>query len=223
MRKIFFTFVLLIHYTVFLFAQDSPVGFWYRFAKNFDLGKDVTLVSDVQYRNYNIVGDTEQILLRTGFAYDIAPKISARLGYAFILDYDYTASGDRLDKTQSIENRLFQEITLKHKFSRVDLRHRYRFEQQWFSDTDDVQLRARYAVLSRTPINSSTFQKKTTYVFLMSELFFTNNQDVFNRVRLEAGVGYFINDLLRIRVTYMNQLRVNRNRGQIVTSISTNF
>lgn len=61
---------------------------------------------EVQYRNYNVIGDLEQLLLRTGIGYDLGENNNnILLGYAFIHNQNYLPNSN--DKVMVNEHRIF--------------------------------------------------------------------------------------------------------------------
>lgn len=50
-------------------AHDSNLGNWIVYCGNKKLNEKWNLHNEVQYRNYNGIGDLEQLLLRTGLDY----------------------------------------------------------------------------------------------------------------------------------------------------------
>lgn len=81
---------------------------------------------DVQYRNWNSIGDLEQLLLRGGLTY--TPKNAAikfTLGYGNIQTGTYGSSNET-----SMEHRIYQEALFPQKIGeRFYLTHRLRHEQ----------------------------------------------------------------------------------------------
>lgn len=57
---------------------------------NNKLNEKFNIHNEVQYRNYNAVGDLEQLLLRTGLGYNLTPNNNnLLLGYGFIRSENY--------------------------------------------------------------------------------------------------------------------------------------
>lgn len=50
-------------------AQDSNLGNWLIYIGNKKINQNWNIHNEVQYRNYNAIGDLEQLLLRTGLGY----------------------------------------------------------------------------------------------------------------------------------------------------------
>jgi hypothetical protein len=52
-------------------TQKSDFGNWWIFFGNQKIKKNWNFHYEVQYRNYNFLGDMSQLLARTGFGYNI--------------------------------------------------------------------------------------------------------------------------------------------------------
>ena len=63
------TIILSFCLTIPLKAQESNVGNWLIYIGNKKLDSNWNVHSEIQYRNYNAIGDLEQLLLRTGLGY----------------------------------------------------------------------------------------------------------------------------------------------------------
>ena len=50
-------------------GQESNLGNWLIYIGNKKLSNKWNIHNEVQYRNYNAIGDLEQLLLRTGLGY----------------------------------------------------------------------------------------------------------------------------------------------------------
>lgn len=176
---------------------------------------------EVQYRNYNAIGDLEQLLLRTGIGYNLTENNNdVLLGYGFIHSQNYVDNSD--DKIQVNEHRIFQQFITRQSFSRVNLQHRYRFEQRWIED-EDFRLRFRYFLSLNVAINNSRITDNTWYGSVYNEIFINNDQILFDRNRLYVGIGYRLNKTARFEIGYMNQFLNNANRDQINLITFINF
>jgi len=126
MKKVILLFLIFV--VPFLGnAQDSKLGNWWIYYGNKQINSKWNWHSEVQYRNYNIVGDLEQLLLRTVVGYNLTENNNnILLGYGYILSQNYIIGTN--EKSAVHENRVYQQFITKQFFSRVSLQHRYRFE-----------------------------------------------------------------------------------------------
>lgn len=196
---------------LFLAAQESDLGAWYLLFGNKKLSDKVNWHHEVQYRNYNIAGDLEQLLLRTGIGYNVADNVNLLLGYGFIRSENYI---NEVDKVVVNEHRIFQQLITKQKFNKFGLQHRYRFEQRFVES--DFRLRFRYFLGVTYSLWKDNEGPKEFYLSMYDEIFLnTVHQNVYDRNRLYGGVGYRLSSDLRFEVGYMNQFLANGNRDQL--------
>ncbi len=225
-RKFQLIFILIFLLSFFqcetLFAQQSKVGNWFIYFGNQKINKKWNWWNEVQHRNYDFLGDVQQLLLRTGIGYDLDEnKINILMGYAHILSYNYVGSSE--NKTVSNENRIYQQLTLKNRFDRIFISHRYRTEQRFFKN--DFKFRFRYFLSCNIPINKSEMKANALYASFYNEIFIQGKTPFFDRNRAYAALGYVINPDFKIELGYMNQMleKSSRNQLQIVIFNSIPF
>ena len=202
---------------IFTFAQDSNFGNWMIYFGNKQLNSKWNLHHEVQYRNYNAIGDLEQLLLRTGLGYNLTDNTNILMGYGYILSENYIANTD--EKFQVNEHRIYQQLITKQKFKNITIQHRYRFEQRFVED--DFKLRFRYFLGVNAPLSKKETNK--WYLSAYNELFINTESSVFDRNRLYGGLGYKINNSVRMELGYMNQFFETSSRDQFNIITFVNF
>ena len=104
------TLVLML--PLFAQSQDSKLGNWLIYIGSKKVDSTWNIHSEVQYRNYDAIGDLEQLLLRTGVGYNLTENNNnLLLGYGYILSENYI--GDTDEKSSVNEHRIFQQFTTK--------------------------------------------------------------------------------------------------------------
>ncbi len=220
MRKVFtkLAFTLLGLGSVLTFAQKNDLGAWYMYFGNNKISKKLNWHNEIQYRNFDAIGDLEQLLIRTGVGYDLTENNNnILLGYGFILSQPYVNG----EKKENVEHRIFQQYITKQKFGRFNLQHRYRLEERFLED--DFRMRFRYMLGLNIPITQKEMLPKTLYASVYNEIFLHFNSPVFDRNRVYGALGYVINRNMRIEAGYMNQIQENKNRGQIQIGFYNNI
>lgn len=220
MRKVFtkLAFTVLSLGSVLTWAQKNDLGAWYMYFGNNKISKKLNWHNEVQYRNFDAIGDLEQLLIRTGIGYDLTENNNnVLLGYGFIVSQPYVNG----DKKENIEHRIFQQYITKQKFGRFHLQHRYRLEERFLED--DFRMRFRYMLGVNIPITQKEMLPKTLYASVYNEIFLHFNSPTFDRNRVYGALGYVINKNMRIEAGYMNQIQENRNRGQIQIGFYNNI
>lgn len=193
-------------------AQDSDFGNWWIYFGNKQIDEKWNWHHEIQYRNYNFVGDLEQLLLRTGIGYNLTKNNNnLLLGYAYIHSENYTGTED--EKINVNEHRIYQQFITRQRFGRINLQHRYRFEQRFIEE--DFKMRLRYFLALNLPLNQKEMLDKTAYISAYNEIFVNTESDFFDRNRVFAGLGYKFNSNLRFEVGYMNQILNNFSRDQL--------
>lgn len=209
-------------------TPSNQLGAWYMYFYNHQFKESQWgIQGDVQYRNWNIMGDLEQLLLRSGVTY--TPKnadVKFTLGYAHI-----TSGVSGSSNATSVESRIYQEALLPHKVGkRFYLNHRFRYEQRFVED-QDFRTRFRYTLFANIPLNTADFSDKTYYVALYNELFVNGETEIgngtevelFDRNRTYLGLGYVLNPKMRLQLGWMNQKVDAFGKGQMQLSLHHNF
>jgi len=208
------TVLAIIFLPTLLLAQDSNLGNWLIYIGNKKVNDRWNIHHEVQYRNFNAIGDLEQLLLRTGVGYNLTPgNNNFLLGYGFINSQNFIAPDEKVGIN---EHRIFQQFITKQKIDKFRVQHRYRFEQRFIEDTD-FKLRFRYflAVNYPLPIEMKEGSSRELYLSAYNEIFLNSEGNIFDRNRLYGGLGYRLNKILRLELGYMNQFFSGADRDQI--------
>jgi len=201
-------------------SRDSNLGNWLIYIGNKKLDSKWNIHNEVQYRNYNAVGDLEQLLLRTGLGYNLTENNNNILiGYGYILSENYIGETD--DKISINEHRIFQQFTTKQSLWKVKLSHRYRFEQRFVES--DFKMRFRYFLGLNIPLQHKEDGKNPLYISAYNEIFLNTESSVFDRNRVYGGLGYKFSENLKLELGYMNQFFENSGRDQINIIAFVNF
>lgn len=191
----------------FINAQDSNFGNWLIYIGNKKVNSKWNIHNEIQYRNYNAIGDLEQLLLRTGLGYTFnEDKNNVLLGYGYILSENYI--GDTDEKTSVNEHRIFQQFTSKQNIGSLILNHRYRFEQRFVEN--DFKMRFRYFLSLNIPFSETS----NYYISAYNEVFLNTESAVFDRNRVYGGIGYNLNKNIKLEAGYMNQFFETSSRDQ---------
>lgn len=212
--------ILALVLPMFAMSQDSNLGNWLIYIGNKKLNSKWNIHNEVQYRNYDAIGDLEQLLLRTGLGYNLTENNNnILLGYGYILSENYINNTD--EKISINEHRIFQQFTTKQKVGKVGLSHRYRFEQRFVED--DFKMRFRYFLGIKIPLQYKEEGKNPLYLSMYNEIFLNTESSVFDRNRVFGGLGYQFSDALRFELGYMNQFFETSGRDQINLIAFVNF
>lgn len=203
--------VIIIFYA-FTAQGQSKFGAWYMSFNTVDFNDNWQLQNDIQYRNFNAIGDLEQLLLRGGLGYNLSENNNNfLLGYAFIrtgeLDTENNVQEEHFD-----EHRIYQQFITNQQFGRFYLSHRYRLEERFLKN--DFKIRFRYFLNLRVALNNKTLQKNTVYFSTYNEVFINGQGTIFDRNRLYGAFGYHFSNSFRVDVGAMAQIYAQTYRPQ---------
>ena len=207
--------LLIICFCNFSFSQKSDIGNWFIYFGNQKINQKWNWHNEIQYRNYNFIGDTNQLIFRTGIGYNLTENNNnILLGYGFITTQKYLPNSD--EKVDTNEHRIYQQFIIKQNFGSVFLQHRYRIEERFISD--DFKLRFRYLLGINIPVNKRTLDKNAVYFSTYNEVFINAESPLFDQNRLYGALGFVINKNFKVEAGYMIQTfeKSNRNQFQIV-------
>ncbi|WNJ18703.1 DUF2490 domain-containing protein [Pontibacter sp. G13] len=215
------TLLLIALLPLALSAQDSDLGNWIIYFGNKQINSSWNWHHEIQYRNYNAIGDLEQLLIRTGIGYNLSENNNnVLLGYGYILSENYLEDGE--EKVSINEHRIYQQFITKQTILNAKLQHRYRFEQRWVEG--DFKMRFRYFLGINLPLSRKEITDKTLYASAYNEIFLnTESGKVFDRNRLYGGLGYRFSKTVRVEAGYMNQFFNTGGRDQINLVTFVNF
>lgn len=209
------------------FDQDE-LGAWYMYFFNTDFGEGPWGVQgDIQYRNWDLGGDLEQLLIRGGFTYSPEQaKVKLTLGYGNV-----TTGRFGSDNSTTTESRMYLEALFPVKFGeRIHTNHRFRFEQR-FVEGQDFRTRYRYNLFVNLPLNKSAMEKGTLYLALYNELFVNAQRNIgdgrtvelFDRNRSYAALGYIVKKGLKVQLGFMRQATDSWTKDQMQLSLHHSF
>ena len=229
MRKIR-TFLLVSFVSMNIFSaksqviDESQMGAWYMYFFNTSHEKSkIGFQGDVQYRNWNIAGDLEQLLLRGGVTFKPEKaNIKFTLGYGNI-----TTGAFGEDNSTINESRIYQEALFPTKIGeRFYLNHRLRYEQRFVED-QSLRTRYRYNLFVNVALNQKEMKEKTIYLALYDEIFINGTgmpgQNIFDRNRAYIALGYVLKKGMKFQLGIMNQTTNTVNKNQLQLSFHHAF
>ncbi len=187
--------IIPLLFTIPLSSQDlneNDWGSWVMLYGTNKISNSFDVITEFRLHNYEVFKDLDNQFIRTGLNYRIDSGLSATAGYI------YQYSETRSDANVS-ENRLYEEITLKNKYKKLSISHRYRIEHRWinWNGNTDFSNRMRYRLMLSHPL----FGK--FYVKVFDELFINLQEPIFNQNRLHLGLGYTFAPNLKLELGYL--------------------
>ena len=121
-------------------AQPAKFGNWMVYNGTINLPHKLVSTGEIHLRNYNAIGDIQQLLLRGNIGYPLANNNHIMsIGYAYIYNEDYIDNTDF--KKASQENRIFEQYLYKFKYKKAVLLNRWRLEQRFLAAGQQLRLR----------------------------------------------------------------------------------
>jgi hypothetical protein len=226
--------LILFGLTLFIFHQSKAqenqdkLGSWYMYVFNTSLNDSKWgFQGDIQHRNFNILGDLQQIMLRGGINYK--PKntpLKLVLGYANITTGTQGSSDEIF-----AENRLYQETSFAVKLGKkIYSNHRFRYELR-FVDDHNTRTRYRYSLFINISLQGETIVAKTPYIAFYNELFINGQRNIgmgrtvefLDRNRLYSAFGYMIREGLKVQFGLMRQTTNLSGKNQLQLSFHHSF
>ncbi len=210
-------------------VDEDKVGAWYLYIWNASFSKESSwgVQGDIQYRNWDLLGDLEQLLIRGAVTYK--PK---SIPIKFALGYGYTRSGTLGPSNDTRDgSRIYQEINAPQKIgSRLYFNHRFRFEQR-FEQNQDFRTRWRYGLFLNVPINNKEIIAKTFYASFYNEIFLNGERKIsdtdfvgiFDRNRTYIALGYAFSKKLKVQAGIMKQSTNSIKKNQLQLSLHHSF
>lgn len=212
MNKLITCILGLLFFFNLSYAQKTEYGNWLIYFGDVKMQNRWNWHHEVQYRNFNLIGDIDQILLRTGIGYNLTENNhNIHLGYGYIYNERYKNGSD--SKISSSENRIYQQFITRQSSGRFYWQHRYRFEQRFFKD--DFKLRLRYFLSLNMALNKNEMSDHTLYLSTYNEIFMQTKGSYFDRNRFYGGLGYRWNNHLRAEMGWMQQALSDTSRSQL--------
>ena len=191
-------------------SQNNKIGNWFVYLGNQKINKRLNFHNELQYRNYNFIGDINQLLIRTGIGYNLNPNNNILFGYGFI--ETFTNETGIPNKKRVVENRIYQQYLNKHTINNYFLTHRIRFEERFIEKL--LEYRFRYFISLNKPLNKSKMVKNAIYLSSYNEIFIKPTNQLFDRNRIYGGLGFLLNNYVKIETGYMIQATKDKRQQQ---------
>lgn len=189
--------------------EPKSGGYWLSYMGDNKINKHIGLHTEAQLRNIFIDESVETKLFRFGLNYYFQPNAIASAGYAFIANFP---NEDNLNASRIIENRIWQQVLIRHKSRVLFMEHRYRLEQRFLNNqtrgTYNVNHRIRYRFQAIFPLYTLTPKLRHFFFLANNELminFKKNPAELFDRNRISTGIGYQVRPNLNFQFTYLNE------------------
>ena len=218
--------IQIIFIVVFLLSQgnlqiiaqkqiDDQLLGWVVYQGNHKLNSQFNVHTEYQWRRANGFSEWQQSLARVGLDYHFNKELTFSGGYAWVVSYPY---GSQPIAAQTQENRLWEQVNLAQQLNKLQIQHRYRYEQRWIDTVFRQRIRYRAQVI--IPLKATYLTKgKGIFLNVNNELFlgFGNGieKNILDQNRFISAIGYQFSPDFNIQFGYLNQMIFKANGIQI--------
>lgn len=220
MKKIIllYGFFSLFYSSFAQISAEDKLGAWYDLGINHRISEKSSIDTYTEIWLYEVADNFNFFLLKLGYNYHFNPKLKGTvfLGYS---DFDGNIN---TSVSHTYESRITEQITFKHKLSKVPLDHRFRVEHRFFRkfNSKPKAARIRYRLGIKYNLN------ETFFIRLHNELLLTPKFSSTPENRFYTGLGINISKSNSIYLGYMNRNTSNKqnlHRIKVGMYLKTNF
>ncbi|TAF74619.1 MAG: DUF2490 domain-containing protein [Bacteroidetes bacterium] len=184
--KIIVIGILLLQSNLFAQKTETRSETWFQVYSNFRLSDKWGIVSDFGYRRKDDFLNTYfQGLARAGVAY-YWQKHSFIVGFALF------------ETENQIEYRPYQRLIISQSIGKLQIQHRYRFEQRFRNNATteklDFNYRFGYQINLQYPLIGKEIKPKIPFLIAQDEIFINFGKNImynyFDQNRILLGIGY---------------------------------
>lgn len=128
MKSVVVALIFFASLTISAQEQETHYSSWNTINIQKQLDDKWSVNTEFNFRRTNFLEDWEQFIIRPFIHYTFENDFDIALGYSYIKNYSYSDYSKPIDV---IENNIFQQLIIKHKFSRFSFDHRLRFEERF--------------------------------------------------------------------------------------------
>lgn len=222
-KNAFYLFLFLINSSAFSQSPSGTTGNWLMCFNQTRLNDKWSIHTEAQYRSYEIVPNSEQLLLRGGINYHINNAAFTSIGYAHVTNYAFDK--EQLSSVLLTENRIWQQFVMRNNLGKYFFEHRYRLEQRWLQSNNGNKYLNRMRCLLRVtvPLNKKTIEKNTVFLTFYDEIFIHFSATPFDRNRLYGAVGFQFSPNFNIQLGYLAQTASITTKQYLQTALIYNL
>lgn len=198
--KYFITLIIFLFHLGKALGQNNPedkIGSWFTYSGAHRISEKFSITTCSQTWLYEVGHNFNFTLLITGIRYNVSPRITTSLAYGYA-DID---SGFNTTGKHTFENRLYEQITYKHKFHKLPISHRFRAEQRFLNSPskNKTQHRLRYRLGTKLKLS------ETFFMHLNNECLATIQKNIIDENRLYIALGINISKSSNLQLGYLNR------------------
>jgi long-subunit fatty acid transport protein len=201
-------------------AQNSPenkLGAWFMYNGSHKFNDKLALKTMAHFRYFETTSEFQQAIYRIGFNYKINKNFNFTLGVSTVdTDTQYKSPSEFLT-----EFRIYEDFNLNTNFTKLKLRHRFRFEHR-FIELQGIKSTESWL---RYDINATYPLSDIWSMYAFNEIFVNFKGDLFPQNWTGAGFLYKLNSNVKFKVGYFYQKfkNVGFDRLQLGIILNTDF
>lgn len=188
---------------------DHSFNSWWFANARYNVTEKWNMTGMVVVRRANGLADWQQYVFRPNVGYAINKQLEVGIGYTHARMFPYGSQPALMEFT---ENNVFQQLILSQKAGKVGIMHRFRTEQRFIDHVErtpesgpyiegkDFMNRFRFRIDGMIPVAF----KDRMFISLYDEVFVHLHDemlpDAFDQNRAYIGLGYQMNDKLRLEL-----------------------
>lgn len=177
--------------------QEDKLGSWFTYSGTHKVSDNFSASTLAQVWMFEVAENFNFLLLYGAINYQATPKLTTTLGYG----YGDIDGGFYTNKPHNYENRVFEQLTFKHKVSSLPIDHRFRIEQRFFHKLDFKSTSHRLRYRLGTIINLN----KALFIRLNNEFLVSLENDMLTENRLYGALGINLSKSCNLQLGYLNR------------------
>lgn len=213
-------------------AVSNNTNTWFMYFGSHKLSDKWGLHLEAQVRRSEFLAQSQQLLARVGVNYHFSPQVFATVGYCFVETEPY---GKLPVRSSFPENRLWEQLQLRHQVGSFEWISRFRLEQRYVQvpvlkgtiyAAGDAIYTNRFRILNRfsIPFKGKTIVDKSFYLSIFDEIMVNFGEkvalNIFDQNRIYAAIGYKLPKVGRLELGYLNQMII-RGDGKTIENNHT--
>jgi hypothetical protein len=207
-------------------AQDAEdeLGNWLIYNGTVRVSDRWSVFTEAQLRLYELASNPQESFVRAAGQYHFNPKSLVALGYMYGETWPFDDTGSQDEGTT--EDRIYEQFTIKHSWSRTIFEHRYRLEQRWVErgGVTGYSGRTRYRLQITSPLNRPSLERGAFFLNAYDEIFVNlGSEPTFDQNRLYFAGGYQFDRDANLQVGYLWQARSQADFHRLQIFLTYNF
>ena len=184
------SFRLIVILLLIPFLANSQVkknDVWFLLLNHYEINSDWSVGNEFHYRLTDFLKTNKQIIIRPFVTFSNK-------------DIDYTIGYSYINNFSTIENNIWEQISLNHESNKIKYSHRFRLEHRFVNNFSN---RFRYRFTLKYPISNKWFFNLFDEIWIKTDSKFRNPE--YDRNWIYFGVGYKPINNSNIQLAYLHQ------------------